>query len=146
MADDFLLNFAAQIDVSRVNISSNVTNALASLSNSVGSSTIKKRVAVDFDIGKIGKVTTAANGLVTDLQNTIGKAKIAPSIVLNTDELINTAGKLALIPPLLTSIKTVMAAIRNNSKMVPNAEQELGKLALIKNAIESVKKAAGKVV
>ena len=146
MADDFLLNFAAQIDVSRVNISSNVTNALASLSNSVGSSTIRKRVAVDFDIGTIGKVTTAANGLVTDLQNTIGKAKIAPSIVLNTDELTNTAGKLALIPPLLTSIKTVMAAIRNNSKMVPNAEQELGKLALIKNAIESVKKAAGKVV
>lgn len=146
MADDFLLNFAAQIDVSRVNISSNVTSALAGISKSVGSGTIKKRVVVDFDIGKIGQVTSAANSLVADLQNTIGKAKIAPSIVLNTNELTNAAGKLALIPPLLTSIKTVMNAISKNPSMVPNAEQELGKLALIKNAVESVKKSASKVV
>ena len=146
MADDFLLNFAAQIDVSRVNISSNVTSALAGISKSVGSGTIKKRVVVDFDIGKIGQVTSAANSLVADLQNTIGKAKISPSIVLNTNELTNAAGKLALIPPLLTSIKTVMNAISKNPSMVPNAEQELGKLALIKNAIESVKKSASKVV
>lgn len=140
---DFFINIGAKLNLSAVAISPSIKNTLAALSKNA-SSTIKQKYQLDFDVGSIGKVSSAANELIEGLQKTVSKTKISPTQIMDQGELTDALGQLGLVKPVLESIRAAMFAIQKNSNLIPNAKQEFGRLALLERVIKGLRQEADK--
>ncbi len=140
---DFFINIGAKLNLSAVAISPSIKNTLAALSKNA-SGTIKQKYQLDFDVGSIGKVSSAANDLIEGLQKTVSKTKISPTQIMDQGELTDALGQLGLVKPVLESIRAAMFAIQKNSNLIPNAKQEFGRLALLERVIKGLRQEADK--
>ena len=110
--ENFLLNFAAQIDVSRINISSSVRNTLSALTKAgAGGGTSKVKQIVELDVRTVGKVSDLGSKIVDDLQKAVAKVKVAPTAIISQKELGGVTGRLEQIPTLLKVINQMLLKI-----------------------------------
>ena len=138
--ENFLLNFAAQIDVSRINISSSVRNTLSALTKAgAGGGTTKVKQIVELDVRTVGNVADLGSKLVDDLQKAISKVKIAPTAIVSQKELGGVTGRLEQIPTILKVINAQMAAIASKPQLIPNASENLMRLANLKRSLKEIK-------
>ena len=139
---DFLLNFAAQVDVSRIVVSPSVKNALTSLG---GQKTITRKVKVELDTKKLAEVSKSAEGLFSSLKESVAKVKIKPDIVFDQSKLTSFLTELEQIPVVLRIIKAGIAAIQSKPALLPNATQEVAKLSAIKTSLIEIQREGEKV-
>lgn len=142
--ENFLLNFAAQIDVSRINISSSVRNTLAALTKGGTGGTTKVKQIVELDVRTVGKVSDLGSKIVDDLQKAVARVKVAPTAIISQKELGGVTGRLEQIPTLLKVINAQIKAIQAKPEIIPNAAENLTKLSNLKRSLSEIKSAADK--
>lgn len=139
---DFLLNFASQVNVSRIVVSPSVKNALNSI---VGGKSFSKKIRLDIDTKQLSQVSKLSEDLLSSLKNAVAKVKVKPEIAFDESKLNSFLTELEQIPEVLKVIKGGIAAIKANPSIIPNPVKEIGRLSALKTALVEVGREASKI-
>ena len=145
--ENFLLNFAAQIDVGRIVISPGVKNTLAALGKIGGGTTTSKvKQTVELDVKTIGRVSDLGSDLAAQIRKSLDKIKITPTKILDEASLSKVNSRLEQIPVIIKSINAAIAGIKAVPSIVPEPERELGRLSTLRKSLKSIEAEANKAL